>query len=187
MTESIATFEDSTLIEKALVGQTECFAVLMDRHIAAVRGCISSLVRNASDVDDLVQNTFLKAWLHLSAFRFEANFRTWITRVAINEALTLYRRNGSRPSCQAQENLETFPSRCESPDKTLARSEARRTVRTAVARLPRKYREILTLCDLEELGTQETARHLQANIPMVKSRLFRARQMLAAALNRDAA
>jgi RNA polymerase sigma-70 factor, ECF subfamily len=73
MTALIATFEDSTLIEMALAGRTECFSVLMDRYVTAVRKHIMPLVKNTSDVDDLVQDTFLKAWLHLSKFRFEAS------------------------------------------------------------------------------------------------------------------
>jgi RNA polymerase sigma-70 factor (ECF subfamily) len=186
MTGSIATFEDRTLIEMALAGQTECFSVLMRRHVSVVRSCIRSMVTNTTDVDDLVQDAFLKAWLHLSTFRFEASFRAWITRVAVNEALTSYRRQRRRPFCPAPANIEAFPSQCESPEQAFTRSEARLTVRTAIAELPRKYREILTLCDLEQLSAREAAQRLKSSIPLVKTRLFRARHMLSAALNRDA-
>ena len=145
------------------------------------------MVKNRSDVEDLVQETFLKAWLHLSTFRFEANFRTWITRVAMNEALASHRRQRCRPFCAVPVNFETFRSSCESPDELLTRSEAGQTVRSAMARLPEKYREILTLCDLKQLSAKETARHLKSSIPLVKARLFRARHMLSATINRDAA
>jgi RNA polymerase sigma-70 factor (ECF subfamily) len=182
----IASFEDRTLIEMALAGQSECFSALMDRHVTAVRRCITSIVRNTSDVDDLVQDTFLKAWARLCTFRFEASFRTWITRVAVNESLASYRRQRSRPSCSTPENLEAFPSHCESPEEALARSEIRLTVHAAIARLPGKYRDVLTLCDLEQLGAEETAGRLKSSIPLVKTRLFRARRMLSAALHRSA-
>lgn len=182
---SIATFEDRTLIELTLAGQTESFSVLMNRHATSVRRCIRSIVRNTSDVDDVFQDTFLKAWVHLSAFRFEASFRTWIVRVAVNEALGLYRRQRSRPSCSPPENLERVAGLCESPHQALVRSEECLAVHTAIAKLPRKYREILTFCDLEELTAQETARHLKASIPLVKTRRFRARNMLSAALKRN--
>jgi RNA polymerase sigma-70 factor, ECF subfamily len=181
----IASFEDRTLIEMALSGRSECFSALMDRHVAAVRRCITSIVRNASDVDALVQDTFLKVWAHLCTFRFEASFRTWITRVAVNESLALYRRQRCRPCCSAPENLEAFPSGCESPEEALARSEIRLTLHAAIATLPRKYRDVLTLCDLEQLGAQETAERLKSSIPLVKTRLFRARRMLSAALHRS--
>ena len=187
MTGSIATFEDRALIEMTLAGQTDCFSALMDRHVAAVRSCIRSVVKNTTDVDDIVQDAFLKARLHLSTFRFEASFRSWITRVALNEALTHYRRQRRRQFYSAPANLEAFPSQLESPNQALARSEARLTVRTAISKLPRKYREILTLCDLEQLTARETAQRLKSSISLVKSRVFRARHMLSAALNRDAA
>jgi RNA polymerase sigma-70 factor, ECF subfamily len=187
MTAPIAKFEDRMLIEMTVAGRTDCFSVLMKRHRAAVTRCIGAIVKNRSDVEDLVQETFLKAWLRLSTFRFEANFRTWITRVAVNEALASYRRQRRRPLFQALANFETFASSWESPDKTLARLEARRTVRSAIAGLPKKYREILTLFDLEQLSARETARELKSSIPLVKTRLFRARHMLLAVLNRDAA
>ncbi|HEX4165934.1 MAG TPA: sigma-70 family RNA polymerase sigma factor [Bryobacteraceae bacterium] len=187
MTRGITTFEDGTLIEMALAGQTECFSVLMERYAIAVRRHIMPMVRNPSDIDDLVQDAFLKAWLHLPAFRFEASFRTWITRVAVNEALALHRRRRSRPCCLTQANLEAFPSPCESPDQAFARSEAGLTVLRAIEKLPRKYREILILRDLEELTARETARHLKSSVPLVKARLFRARHMLLDRLNKDAA
>ena len=187
MAAHIARFEDRTVIEMTVAGRTDCFSVLMNRHRAAVTRCIGAIVKNRSDVEDLVQETFLKAWLRLSTFRFEANFRTWITRVAVNEALASYRRQRHRPFCSALANLETLPSSWGSPDKTLARLEARRTVRSAIAGLPNKYREILTLCDLKQLSAKETARELKSSIPLVKTRLFRARHMLSTALNRDAA
>jgi RNA polymerase sigma-70 factor (ECF subfamily) len=181
---SIATLEDSALIEMTLAGQTESFSVLMNRYASSVRRCIRSIVRNTSDVDDVFQDTFLKAWVHLSAFRFEASFRTWIIRVAVNEALALYRRQRCRPFCSSPANLEALAARCESPDQALARAEECLTVRTAIAKLPKKYQEILTFCDLEELTAQETARHLKSSIPLVKTRRFRARHMLSAALKR---
>ncbi len=87
MTPSLATSEDSTLIKLALAGQAECFAVLMDRHLVAVRRRICSMVGNASDADDLLQEVLLKVWRRLSTFRSESSFRTRMTRVAINEAL----------------------------------------------------------------------------------------------------
>ncbi|MBV8830184.1 MAG: sigma-70 family RNA polymerase sigma factor [Acidobacteriaceae bacterium] len=187
MTAPIARFEDKTLIELTVAGQSECFSVLMDRHGKAVRKCIGALVRNRSDVEDLIQNTFLKAWRGLPTFRFEANFRTWLTSVAANEALALHRRGRSRPFCLPITNLENVRSWGESPEQTLARLEARLTVRRAIAGLPNKYREILTLCDLQQLTIHEAARQLKSSTSLVKTRLFRARHMLAKALKQDAA
>jgi RNA polymerase sigma-70 factor, ECF subfamily len=179
--------KDNALVELALAGQTEYFSALMDRHTATVRNYLGRLVQNRWDLDDLVQNTFMKAWVRLSTFRFEATFRTWLISVALNEAFTLYRRRKHTLSCAVAVNLEAVASKCESPYQTFARIEAHFGVRAAVQHLPRKYREVLVLCDLEQLTLRETAERMNASIPLVKSRLFRARQMLAVALNAQAA
>lgn len=179
---SFSTLHDSALIEKTLAGQSECFDVLMDRHTPAVRRRVRSMAHNTSDEDDLVQETFLKAWRHLGAFRSEASFCTWIARVATNEVLQQYRRDRSSVVDPATIPLEEFASHSDSPHDALARAEAQRTVRQAVAALPDKYRQVLTLCDLNELSATEVARCLQAGIPMVKTRLFRARRMVSTAI-----
>ena len=183
MTSRIVTVEDAVLIDRVLAGQTECFALLRDRHEAAVRRRIRSRLWNITDEDDIVQEVFLKAWRHLATFRAEASFRTWIMRIATNEVAQLHRRNRSSRFCPYGD-FDRFASPCDSQYRSLERMEARQTVRNAIAGLPPKYRQILILRDLEELSVQETARWLQAGIPLVKTRLFRARLLLSAALQR---
>ena len=185
MTRQLARFEDSTLIKLALEGQTECFAVLIDRHLIAVRKRIASMVGNATDAEDLLQEVLLKVWRHLSTFRSESSFRTWMTRVAINEALQFYRRERCRPTCQPIGGLDAFVSQSESPHQSFARVHATQAVRNAVVILPDKYRQVLILRDLEQLSARETAQRLQSSIPAVKTRLFRARLMLLAAIERS--
>src|ERR1700688_1209213 len=129
MASEIATSGDGILIELALAGQTECFAILVDRHMAAVRKRIRSMVRNKTDEDDLVQDVFLKAWRHLAGFRPEASFRTWITRVATNEVLQRYRRECRSPFWPSHVDLDTYAAHYELPDQCLARGEARQAVR----------------------------------------------------------
>jgi RNA polymerase sigma-70 factor, ECF subfamily len=186
MTAPLGAVEDSALIEMILAGQGECFAILVDRHLAAVRRGIRSMVRSAADLDDLIQEVLLKVWLHLSTFRSESSFRTWMTRVAINEALQAHRREQCRPPrTQELRDLDTFASSVESPYRSIARTEAMHTVRNAVMRLPAKYRQVLILRDLDQLNTLETAQSLQLSIPAVKTRLLRARLMLLAGLQRS--
>src|SRR6202162_4938771 len=139
MAPPLATFEDSVLIKMALAGQTECFTVLTNRHLPAVRRRIGSLVRNTTDTDDLLQEVLLKVWRHLSTFRAESTFRTWMTRIAINEALQSYRREQRRPICQAFGDFDTFASPNESPLQSLTRAETTKVVRRAVVELPTKY------------------------------------------------
>jgi RNA polymerase sigma-70 factor (ECF subfamily) len=183
MTPALAIADDSTLIRLALEGQAEGFAVLMHRHLPAVKKRIGSMVHNASDADDVLQEVSLKVWGHLSTFRAESPFRTWIIRVAINEVLQSYRRVQRRPTCQILADSDAVcPG--ESPYQSLARAEESKIVHKAVAELPATYRQVLILRDLKQLSARETARCLRSSIPAVKTRLFRARVMLSTLLQR---
>jgi RNA polymerase sigma-70 factor, ECF subfamily len=173
---------DTALIERTLAGQSECFGVLMNRHVAAVRKRVMSIARNTADQDDIVQETFLKAWRHLSSFRSKASFRAWITRIATNEVVQQYRRDQRDAVAPAAADLDDCPSGDESPFEALVRAEGCQTIQTAIARLPYKYRLVLIIRDLDELTIQETARQLHVGAALVKTRLFRARQMLSTAI-----
>ena len=178
----LADFEDSALVRNVLAGRTECFTVLTIRHVCALRSRIGSIVATANDVDDLLQDVLLKVWLRLSTFRSESAFRTWITRVAINEALQSWRRDRRRPNFQALGDSDTFVSTNESPLQALIRAETTQIVRKAVHELPEKYQQVLNLREFEELSLEEIAEFLHSSIPAVKTRLFRARRMLQTAL-----
>ena len=91
-TGSPALFSDRDLIRLTLEGQADCFTALMDRHLGAVKRCIGFMLRGNCAAEDLAQEVVLKAWRFLSAFRAESSFRTWLTRVAINEVRQFQRR-----------------------------------------------------------------------------------------------
>jgi len=187
MTPALDACDDIILIEKVLAGRTEFFNVLIDRHVVALRKCIASFVRNATESEDILQEVLLKVWCHLGAFRAESSFRTWMNRVAVNEALQWYRRSKCRPSCQPPVDLDNFASSGDSVLTSLVKSDTRVRVRQAVEGLPEMYREVVVLRDFEELSSSETARRLESTVPAVKSRLFRARFMLSKALRAQSA
>ena len=172
--------QDGALIELVLAGQPDCFTVLMDRHLATVKKRIGTLVRNAAEAEDLLQEVLLTVWLHLSTFRSESSFRTWITRIAINEALQLFRREQRRRIAYGSFDFDIFTAPCESPCQSLTNLEKTQTLRSAVATLPANYQQVLILRDFEELSEKETAHWLQLSLPAVKTRLRRARLMLRA-------
>jgi RNA polymerase sigma-70 factor (ECF subfamily) len=184
MTPSLASFEDGALIELALAGQAGSFDVLMARHLGAVKRRIVSIVPNATDADDLLQEVAFKVWRRLSTFRAESSFRTWITRVAVNEALQFYRRGPVWRLCQPLEDFDNLASSYESPHQSLARDEMVQALRSEVRKLPVKYRQVVILRELKELSERETAQQLQLTVAALKSRLFRARLMLGASLRR---
>jgi RNA polymerase sigma-70 factor (ECF subfamily) len=173
---------DSVLINLALTGNAECFGVLIDRHLAAVRGRIQRMTRCTSDADDIMQEVQLKVWRHLGSYRSDASFRTWMTRVAINEAIQFYRKANRVPLVHAGTDLAKLASPGESPLQACVRAELTERLRAAVERLPAKHRQAVVLHNLQELSVQETARELQATTPAVKTQLFRAKAALSKAL-----
>lgn len=178
----IAQYEDRVLIQMAIAGRSDCFSLLMHRHIAAVKKHLRFAVRNEADLEDLVQEVVLRVWLHLATFRSESKLRTWMIRIGLNEARQSYRRSQSRPISQPITDTAAIVSKEESPHQRLHRTETIETVRRAVAELPHRYREVVTLRYLRELGERETAQCLQMTLSAVKTRLFRARLMLSAEL-----
>jgi RNA polymerase sigma-70 factor (ECF subfamily) len=160
----------------------ECFGLLMDRHLAAVRGRIRGMMRGVPDADDIMQEVQLKVWKYLGSFRSESSFRTWMTQVAINETLQFFRRVKHEPLNHDPSELAFLPSPNDSPFHTYVRKEMAHRVRTAVEELPVKYRQVLILCEFQEHSLRETARALQVTVPALKTRLFRARAALSKAL-----
>src|SRR5260370_41824140 len=136
MAVAVEKVEDITLIRRALAGQAECFAALLDRYSAALRRRIGAMVPNPADAEDLFQEVWLKVWRHLSTFRAEASFGTWVTRVAINEVLQSYRRARYRPRYQELVDFDAFVSPGDPPHQSFVRVEAAQAVRNAVVALP---------------------------------------------------
>jgi RNA polymerase sigma-70 factor (ECF subfamily) len=182
MTEMVlaSQLQDGVLIKLVLAGRADCFTILMDRHLATVRKRIGKLARDAGEAEDLLQEVLLKVWIHLSTFRLESSFQTWMTRIAINEALQLFRREQRRRIVYGSHDFDSFAFLSESPCQLLVNLEGTQTLRSAVAKLPANYRKVLILRDLEELTEKETAHSLDLSLSAVKTRLRRARRMLRA-------
>jgi RNA polymerase sigma-70 factor, ECF subfamily len=183
-TGSLALFSDGELIRLTLDGQTDCFMALMDRHLGAIRRCIGFMLRGNCAAEDLTQEVVLKAWRFLSAFRAESSFRTWLTRVAINEVRQFQRRELRVSSVQELSNPDVLASRDESPYDHFARRQRTEALRALVKSLPARYREVVMLRELEDLSILEIAVRLRCTVPTVKSRLFRGRSMLLAGLQK---
>jgi RNA polymerase sigma-70 factor (ECF subfamily) len=183
-TGSVAFFSDHDLIRLTLEGQTDCFTALMDRHIGAIRRCIGFMLRGNGAAEDLAQEVVLKAWRFLSAFRAESSFRTWLTRVAINEVRQFQRRELRASSFQELSNPDALPSRDESPYEHFSRMQRTEAVLVVVKSLPARYREVVMLRELEELSIVEIAERLRCTVPTVKCRLFRGRSMLLAGVQK---
>jgi RNA polymerase sigma-70 factor, ECF subfamily len=187
--EAMATTErdEPGLIVRILAGQKELFHELIRPYERMVYMTVFSIVRNDTDAEDCAQDTMVNAYRHLSKFRGEAKFSTWLTTIAVNEGRQKLRKAQRAKEDSLDEPIETEDQEFtpapltdwrEIPLEALERKELREALRTAVAELPGIYRQIFTLRDLEELNVAETAAALGINVNMVKVRLHRARMML---------
>ena len=148
---------------------------------------VYSIVKNEADAEDGAQEAVINAYRHLSSFRAEAKFSTWLTTIAINEGRKRLRKAKGAAESSIEEEVEEkegdytpAPLRDwrEIPLEALERKELREALRNAVADLPDIYRQVFTLRDLEELNIEETAEALGLNPGVVKVRLHRARILL---------
>jgi RNA polymerase sigma factor (sigma-70 family) len=178
---AVRSLDDRALIEMTLAGHSEFFDVLMDRHLCVIRKRVDSMIPNKAEAEDVFQVAQLNIWTHLSSFRFDSSFRTWITRIAINEALQSHRRTRRGRESDAMD-LDRVAASTDCPEQSYARKEMAGTIRRAIRQLPAKFRQIVVLRELRELSVNETARELKSNPQLVKTRLFRARMMLSKVL-----
>jgi RNA polymerase sigma-70 factor (ECF subfamily) len=131
-----------------------------------------------------MQDAFIKAYRHLDQFRGESRFTTWLTRIAVNEALQKRQARKESVSLDDTPDVESksLPGRFEpwnsNPEKLYGKQEIRQLVERAVQALPPIYRETLVLRDIEEMSAEEAAEALGIKVPALKSRLLRARLLL---------
>ena len=175
----ISSFCDSTdqlLIQKAVAGHDDCFSILMERHVMAVRRHLRTMVANEADQEDLLQEVLFKVWRHLADFRRECNLRTWMIKITINEVRQWYRMRSSRHVFLPLEESGPIASMQDSPEKRLLRNDFARAVQSGLEALPTKYRDVLVLRYLEENTGEDTAKCLGITLPAMKTRTFRARR-----------
>ena len=175
------------LIARILAGEKELFHELIRPYERMVYLTLFSVVKNETEAEDGAQEAVISAYRHLSSFRGEAKFSTWLTTIAINEGLKRLRKAKSAAEESIDEQIqgqegEYTPAALtdwrEIPLEALERKELREALRVAVAELPDIYREVFTLRDLEELNVEETAEALGITTGAVKVRLHRARILL---------
>jgi RNA polymerase sigma-70 factor, ECF subfamily len=172
---------EGELIRKILSGRRDLFGDLIAPHLAPLLRALRATIGAYVDVEDIVQQTTLKAFTHLEQFRFEASFRTWLIRIGINEARAWRRKcASSRILALDPAALTKLPVADESrsPRVEYERHEANLRLRAALAHLPEKYRVVILLRDLYGFTLSEVAGRLGLTIPAVKTRQMRARQKM---------
>jgi RNA polymerase sigma-70 factor, ECF subfamily len=172
------------LVTAARKGNQDAFTSLIRKHRQPAFLLALKIIRNPEDAHEVVQESLLKAFLHLDQFKGDARFSTWLGRITLNEALMRIRR---RPASEEMP-LEEFDASTLSeshafkmpgvemdPERTFRRAEFHRVVRGAVEKLAPGYRQVVVLRHLQECSTRETAEILGLTVTAVKTRLRRAR------------
>ena len=179
--------DDLAVVDRILSGDRRAYEQLVRRHERRVFRVTFAVLGNFEDAEEAMQDTFVKAFRHISQFRRESRFTTWLTRIAINEAL---QRRQSRkefvPLDESSGAAQFVPRRYEmwraDPEKLYGKRELRQIIEAAIQSLPAIYREAFVLRDVEEMSAEEAAEAIGITVGALKSRLLRARLMVREAL-----
>ncbi len=174
-----AQVEDADLVREALDGNQLSFQLLVERYQGRLFGLARHYTRSAVEVEDIVQDTFLKAYSRLDSFQHQSSFYTWLYRIATNTILDFMKRRGRNPITTVEDPDVTVG---EAPERNITRPDARleareisEITREVLDEMPEIFRTALVLREFEDLSYQEIADQLEISIGTVESRLFRAR------------
>ena len=175
-------WSDEQVVARVLAGETALFEILMRRYNQRLYRAARAILRDDSEAEDVMQDAYVRAYQHLSQFAGRASFSTWLTRIAVHEALARVQRRLRLQPLENRDGLGDFTmslaSREPDPERQAGRSETARLLEDAILALPDAFRTVVMLRDIEELSTEETAQVLQISEENVKVRLHRARGQL---------
>ena len=177
---------DRELLERARQGDSAAFSALIRRHDRYLYRVARSVLQDDQEAEDVVQQTYLQAFTKLIDFRGEANLRTWLTQITLNDAIRRRRRQRSIVDLSeidtAQERVRSHiylsSLAAPTPESAAARSQIRRRLEQAIDGLPAAFRLVLILRDVEEVSVEQTANVLGVQPETVRTRLHRARRIL---------
>ena len=180
--------DDLVLVDRVVYGDRRAFETLLRVHERRVFRVTLAILGNAEDAEEAMQDAFVKAFRHIDQFRRESRFTTWLTRIAVNEALQKRQTRKSTVSLDeiSEAEFKVLPHRSqqwhEDPEKLYGKQEVRIMVEDAIRSLPPIYRETFVLRDVEGLRAEEAAEVLGLTLAAIKSRLLRARLLMREAL-----
>ncbi len=185
-------FDEQELVARAREGDAAAYNELINRYERKIFRLAKHITQNDEDAEDVLQETFLKAYEHLPGFQGQSKFYTWLVRIAVNESLMKLRKRKSDRTVPLDEPVDTGEDTVareiavweENPEDRYSREELGQILDEAVQSLKPAFRTVFVLRDIEELSTEETAETLGISIPAVKSRLLRARLQLREKLTR---
>lgn len=178
--------DDSALVTEAKAGSYPAFEELVNRYEKKIYRLGLNITGSPEDAEDVLQETFLKAFQHLPEFREDARFYTWLVRIGVNEGLMKLRKRRADKTVTMEDQVDDegtvmpreFTDWKPNPEQLLAQSELASILNGAAQSLPPTFRTVFHLRDVEGLSTAETAEMLGLTESAVKARLFRARLQL---------
>src|SRR6516225_4837708 len=180
--------DDLVLVDRVVSGDRRAFETLVRVHERRVFRVTLAILGNAEDAEEAMQDAFVKAFRHIDQFRRESRFTTWLTRIAVNEALQKRQTRKSTVSLDeiSEAEVKVLPHRSQQwhgdPEKLYGKQEVKIMVEDAIRSLPPIYRETFVLRDVEGLRAEEAAEVLGLTLAAIKSRLLRARLLMREAL-----
>lgn len=179
---NFANVPDEGLVARVLEGDSVLFEILMRRYNQLLYRVARSILRNDAEAEDVMQDAYVRAYEHLSQFAGRSEFKTWLTRIAIHEALARVRREkrfaAPGPDQEEGDRMEQFASQQRSPEQQVADAELRSLLEQSILGLPDAYRSVYVLREVEQMSIDEVSRILDLSESTVKVRLHRARRAL---------
>lgn len=172
------TLTDAEVVRRVLGGEPALFEVLMRRHNQRVYRAVRSVLRDERECEDAMQQAWLGAYSHLEQFEGTATFSTWLTRIALNEALGRARRWSRLAPAEELPEEDGLMCTAQDPEGQVANRELGRMLEEAIDQLSDRYRSVFMLREVDGMSTADTAAALGVSEDVVKVRLHRARLAL---------
>jgi RNA polymerase sigma-70 factor (ECF subfamily) len=176
----VSTLTDEEIVARVRAGETQLFELIIRRHNQRIYRAARAILRDDAEAEDVMQDAYVRAYAHLHEFEGRAHFSTWLTRIAVHEALArLRRRRRFQPIDAGSQETQSMPTAPRStPEQQASDGEIRTVVEKAIDSLPDDFRSVFVLRAVEEMSGAETAECLGIPEETVKTRLHRARARL---------
>jgi RNA polymerase sigma-70 factor (ECF subfamily) len=180
----VEAWSDNDVVSRVLNGEIVLFELLMRRHNQRIYRAIRAILRDDAETEDVMQETYVRAYEHLAQFAGRAQFSTWLTRIAVNEAIKRSVARGKLDplnegiAAGEDEVMPAFQQATATPEANASQNELKSILEKAVLALPDGYRAVVMLRDIEDMSTAETAEALSLSESNVKVRLHRAHDLL---------
>ena len=180
----MASADDALLIHRFKNGDGSVFGELVRKYQDKIYNLCRYMLQDMHDAEDAAQDTFIKAYRNLGAFKPDASFYTWLYRIAVNACLD-YKKKARPEQIDDEYALDRLASTDASPERLYQSKEITRSIQSALAKLPEQLRAVIVLKEIEELSYEEIAEVLHTSLGTVKSRISRARDELRRLISKE--